>query len=141
MTLSKGQKAKAVKAGKPRVLTVRGLTPEDFARLDRAVARRSERVGGTYVSDTAASIDLLRAALEAEESSAWLGPAELRALADGAREAAAKGAAADPAKVARVALASADVDLAAFPPARMAAAVDVVRGALLALGAAAGGAP
>ena len=47
---------------------LRGLTPADHAALERAAARRSEAIGGGFVSKTTAALAVLRAGLAAEDA-------------------------------------------------------------------------
>lgn len=47
---------------------LRGLTPNDHAALERAAARRSEAIGGGFVSKVSAALAVLRAGLAAEDA-------------------------------------------------------------------------
>jgi hypothetical protein len=53
----------------PTTLSIRGLTPEDHAALERAVERRKRAIGGSFVSANSTVLALLRAALAREDAS------------------------------------------------------------------------
>jgi hypothetical protein len=49
-------------------MSIRGLTPEDHAALERAVARRKAAIGGGFVSLNNTVLSLLRAGLAREDA-------------------------------------------------------------------------
>lgn len=53
----------------PSTISIRGLSPEDHAALERAVARRKAAIGGAFVSLNSTVLALLRTALAREEAS------------------------------------------------------------------------
>jgi hypothetical protein len=65
----RGRKPASAPAAPPTTLSIRGLTPEDHAALERAVERRKRAIGGSFVSANSTVLALLRAALVREDAS------------------------------------------------------------------------
>lgn len=51
----------------PTMFSIRGLTPEMLASLERSIARRKAMMGGGFISQNSAIVGLLSAALATED--------------------------------------------------------------------------